>query len=27
MAEGRAVFWDLGLAEKEKDPNDPTGKR
>jgi len=27
MAEGRAVFWELGLAEKEKDPNDPTGKR
>ena len=26
-AEGRAVFWELGLAEKEKDPNDPTGKR
>jgi hypothetical protein len=27
MAEGRAVFWDLGLAEKEKDPTDPLGKR
>ena len=27
MAEGRAVFWELGLADKEKDPNDPTGKR
>jgi hypothetical protein len=26
MAEGRAVFWELGLAEKEKDPTDPTGK-
>jgi hypothetical protein len=29
MAEegNRAVFWELGLAEKEKDPTDPTGKR
>ena len=27
MAEGRAVFWELGLADKEKDPTDPTGKR
>jgi len=29
MAEGgnRAVFWQLGLAEKERDPTDPTGKR
>ncbi len=32
MAEGqekgsRAVFWELGLAIKEKDPTDPTGKR
>jgi len=31
MAEGqggnRAVFWELGLADKEKDLTDPTGKR
>jgi len=22
--EGRAVFYELGLGDKEKDPNDPT---
>ncbi len=24
---GRAVFWELGLSVKEKDPTDPTVKR
>ncbi len=23
----RGAFWELGLAEREKDPTDPTGKK